>query len=231
MVAVASWFIASYVSLWVLLLVVAIAVTLLYRHFGMMILGTLEGVERDGLHLGNEIPGISGVTAEGKGIRWEPATDRSTFLLFAAPHCAPCEEVLPWLGYLHSVARPEKRLDIVVVVRGPVENARIIDETFDASYPVVAEDGSGAFEAYGVRVTPFAFVVGDDNRVRAKGLCSDPVRLRSLFAAAGMSDVVAQLDPAVDDLLSRDRRAEKTTRAATVSSATVVSPVTNGGKS
>ncbi len=37
-------------------------------------------------------------------------------------------------------------------------------------------------------MTPFAFVVGGDGLVRAKGLCSDPMMLRDLLEAAGLPD-------------------------------------------
>ncbi len=46
-------FYVSYVALWVLLLTMGVLVLLLYRHFGMMSLGTLEGVQRDGLPIGS----------------------------------------------------------------------------------------------------------------------------------------------------------------------------------
>jgi len=41
-------FYVSYGALWLLVLVLGVLVLLLYRHFGMMAMGTLEGVQRDG---------------------------------------------------------------------------------------------------------------------------------------------------------------------------------------
>jgi len=43
----------SHLALWLLVLVNFVLVLLLYRHFGLMSLGTLEGVQRDGLALGD----------------------------------------------------------------------------------------------------------------------------------------------------------------------------------
>jgi hypothetical protein len=57
----------------------------------------------------------------------------------------------------------------------------------------LAEDGSGAFSRYRVRVTPFGFVIGGDGRILAKGLCGDRARLRGLLEAADMGDIAGAL--------------------------------------
>jgi len=56
----------------------------------------------------------------------------------------------------------------------------------NTTYPCLAEDGSGAFSRYRVRVTPFAFVLSEDGRVVAKGLCNSAARLRALLLAGGL---------------------------------------------
>lgn len=40
---------------------------------------------------------------------------------------------------------------------------------------------------YRVRVTPFAFMVGDDGRILAKGLCDSVSNLGSLLDAGGIA--------------------------------------------
>ena len=67
-------FYVSYAALWLLLLTIGVLVLLLYRHFGVMSLGTLEGVQRDGLPIGSVAPPISGVTAAGQDTSWQPTT-------------------------------------------------------------------------------------------------------------------------------------------------------------
>ena len=57
----------------------------------------------------------------------------------------------------------------------------------------MADDASGAFAKYRVRVTPFAFVIGQDSRVQAKGLCNDPLRLRELLRVAGLESIAASI--------------------------------------
>ena len=59
-------FYVSYVALWLLLLTIGVLVLLLYRHFGVMSLGTLEGVQRDGLPIGS--------VAEADAVAWARAS-------------------------------------------------------------------------------------------------------------------------------------------------------------
>ncbi len=181
-------FYASYVALWVLIVVQAVLLVLLYRHFGMMSLGTLEGVQRDGLPVGAAAPAIGGVTADGVDGGWEPKRGQPQFLLFAAPDCEPCATILPVLNRLARTLGSDGP-PITAVVPGPRAEAARMVELYHPPFPCLAEDGSGAFDRFRVRVTPFGFVVGADGRVLAKGLCGDPRRLRELFGAAGLRDV------------------------------------------
>jgi hypothetical protein len=87
-------------------------------------------------------------------------------------------------------------LGIAAVVPGPRDEVIRFAERYHPSFPCLAEDGSGAFTRYKVRVTPFGFVVGSDGRVLAKGLCGDQIRLRGLLEAADLGDI-AQVLPAL----------------------------------
>jgi thiol-disulfide isomerase/thioredoxin len=187
-------FYVSYVALWLLLLTMGVLVLLLYRHFGVMSLGTLEGVQRDGLPIGSVAPPISGVTAAGQATRWEPERGQPQLLLFAAPDCEPCATVLP---HVERLARTVNGgLGIAAVMPGPRDEVVRFVERYHPSFPCLAEDGSGAFTRYRVRVTPFGFVVGADGRVLAKGLCGDQIRLRGLLEAADLGDVARALPAA-----------------------------------
>src|SRR5437870_10486690 len=71
----------SHLALWLLVLVNFVLVLLLYRHFGLMSLGTLEGVQRDGLALGDRTLPIVGVRADGTDTQWTASARRPSFLL------------------------------------------------------------------------------------------------------------------------------------------------------
>jgi hypothetical protein len=184
-------FYVSYVALWLLVLTMGVLVLLLYRHFGMMSLGTLEGVQRDGLPIGSVAPPISGVTAAGQDTAWQPTRGQPQLLLFAAPECEPCATVLP---HVERLARAVNGgLGVAAVVPGPRGEVARFVERYRPPFPCLAEDGSGAFSRYRVRVTPFGFVVGGDGHILAKGLCGDRVRLRGLLEAADLGDLAQGL--------------------------------------
>ena len=182
-------FYVSYAALWLLLLVIGVLLLLLYRHFGMMSLGTLEGVQRDGLPIGALAPAISGVTAEGKDTAWEPRRGQAHLLLFAAPDCEPCATIVPILNQLARTTAGG--LGIAAVVPGPRDEVARFVARYHPPFLCLAEDGSGAFPRFRVRVTPFGFVIGTDGRVLAKGLCGDAGRLQGLLEAADLRDVAA----------------------------------------
>ena len=207
-------FYVSYIALWLLLLTIGVLVLLLYRHFGMMSLGTLEGVQRDGLPVGSEAPPISGVTADGRDTRWEPRRGQPQLLLFAAPDCEPCAAVLP---HVERLARAvDGSLGIAAIVPGPRDEVARFVQRYRPPYPCLAEDGSGAFPRYRVRVTPFGFVVGSDGRVLAKGLCGDQVRLRGLLEAADLPDLARALPALAQPVPITPQRARQTPGAAAV---------------
>jgi hypothetical protein len=181
-------FIASYVALWVLVGVLALLVVLMYRHFGMMSMGTLEGVQRDGLPVGTQAPGIGGITADGTDRAWEPKSGRPQLLLFAAPDCEPCATVMPVVNKL-AKSTAGSTLDVAAVVPGPRSEVVRMTQLYNPPYLCLAEDGSGAFNRFRVRVTPFGFIIGSDGRVLAKGLCGDANRLKDLLDAAGLSEL------------------------------------------
>ena len=154
---------------------------MLYRHFGLMALGTADGVQRDGLAVGAEAPALTGVLSDGTATEWSPKSRLSTLLFFAAPDCEPCARMAP---YLNELARRDD-LRVVAMASGSRQTAERMTEKFSPIFTSLADDGSGAFQEYRVRVTPFAFVVGEDGRIRAKGLSSDPYRLRDLLQQGG----------------------------------------------
>lgn len=171
-------FLIAFIVLWVLVLTQGALILLVYRHFGLLSMETAAGVERDGLGLGEIAPPITGVTRDGEELTWGPSAGHSALVLFASPDCAPCAEVVPHIG---ALANSAAGLEVMTVVAGPSEQARAMADRFGPGLPCLAEDTGGVFDAYRVRVSPFAFVIGADGRVASKGLCSDTGRLSRLL--------------------------------------------------
>jgi len=183
----------SYALLWVLVIFMAALLLLVYRHFGLMALGTVDGVQRDGLPVGVVAPSFTGMSASDEIKDW-PGPHPLGVLLFAAPGCEPCAKVLPHVQSLQQLA-PE--LSVTVVVAGSSENATLIANKYKLTGDCLADRGTDVFGKFKVRVSPFAFVVDRDGRIRAKGLCTDPFRLRDLLDAGGLADIARRLDATI----------------------------------
>ena len=204
-----SIFLLSYVLLWILLVVQGVLLLLIYRHFGMMSLGTLEGVQRDGLLVGDEAPTLTGITADSVKVQWNAKGDHATFLLFAAPGCEPCAQILPYVRKLGIASKNDLDLSIAVVVPGMQDDVARLNEKFQPTFLSFADDGQDAPSRFRVRVTPFGFVIGKEGRVMAKGLCSDPGKLRDLLLRGGLEDaarVVTTRDDRSETVLLANRR-------------------------
>jgi hypothetical protein len=199
-------FYVSYGVLWVLVVVLSVLLLLVYRHFGMMALGTIQGVQRDGIPVGDDAPDITATTPAGQELVLRPGASGPALVVFASPDCEPCSVVLP---YLNNFVGRDSAPELMTLVPGPATTADRMTADHRLLYDCYAEDGSGAFDAYRVRVTPFAFVVGADGRVLSKGLCSEPLMVRDLFAAAGLDDDVV---PETLPVTSAHGRREEVTR-------------------
>ncbi len=188
-------FYVSYIALWVLMLCVGILVFLVYRHFGLMSLGTIEGVQRDGRAVGEAALSVIGVTAQGEPFDWSPQPGHLYLLAFVSPSCGPCIKILPSILRLAVMANT---VEIVLVVDGERERVMRLVERFQppASVLCLAENKSGSTQAYQVRVSPFAFMVGKDGRILARSLCDSTARLQYLLNAAGLELPAELLEPA-----------------------------------
>lgn len=146
MIAVSGLFYASYIALWVLVILMAAIMVVLLRHFGLVTMGTLDGVQRDGLEVGATAPQISAVTAGGAPYRLDANTHKARFLLFGATECEPCGKVLPYVAMLSEAMRSD--LDVTVVVPGPPSAAALMGRELNRPVPeslnIVADEDSGA---------------------------------------------------------------------------------------
>lgn len=184
-------------ALWLLVLVQGVLLLLVYRHFGLLALDTSEGVERDGLLVGQVAPAIVGVNGAGASVTWEPPAGENAVMLFASPDCGPCAEVLPYVDALSTDS--DQELTVLTVVAGPPERAGELIEKFKTNHLCLAEGGNRIFDRYRVRVTPFAFIVGADGRVRNKGVCGSGAKLQRLLEGGGLGTAASGVRAAPDE--------------------------------
>jgi len=191
---VSNIFYVSYISMWILLLIEGLLLLLVYRHFGLAALGTVESIQRDGLPIGEDAVPFEGITAQGESVHWIPQPGRSYLLAFVSPDCGPCERIIPSLLQLATF----NVVGVVLVVTGQRALATKLEEKFGlaATVTCLAEEENHIHEGYHVRVTPFAFMIGGDGRILAKGLCDTVDKLQALLSVDGHAIPRENLIPA-----------------------------------
>jgi methylamine dehydrogenase accessory protein MauD len=168
---------ASYFFLWMVALCEAVLLAVLFRQLGLIGLNTVEGISRDGLPIGAAAPSVNGFGPSklGEG----ESTTRSALLVFASTSCRPCQALMPALDqFLDEMSDQVKGYVILASSDRSVEPAVLETRSAD----LIQEEG--AADRFRVRVTPFAFVVGVDGRIQAKGLVNNRDHLDSLWRAA-----------------------------------------------
>ena len=173
-----GWWLASYVVLWVLVVVLALAVLALARQVGVLHLrlgprGALE-VDDEGPPLGDapepidvRDPAGRPVTIGGPG--------SAQLLLFVSPGCPVCREVLPSLPAASRVGG----MAPVVVSDGPPAE---VPGTAGIRAPVVVSPQTA--RAYGVPGTPYVVVLDRQGVVRAKGTVNNLEQMEGLVDTA-----------------------------------------------
>jgi methylamine dehydrogenase accessory protein MauD len=183
---------ASYVLLWLLLIVMSVLVFLLYRQYGLMLMNSRAGVERDGPALGSMAPRLSVLGDDRSSVEGRIANGAPTLVLFAAPECQPCHEIVP---HIDDLPTRLPKLDVVTVM------AAGAGQSLEFRAPKVGhlllDHDRETFSEWEVNVTPFAVVLDSDGKVLSKGLCNGPGELDALVGRAGLLDVGAANELAI----------------------------------
>ena len=147
-----SAWIASYVALWVAVLVLAVAVVALLRQIGVL----HARVAPMGTHFGGEGPDL-GTVAPSVGLDYSVAP--LTVLAFTSPTCVICKELRPSIAALRRQYR-ELRLEL-------------IDLGTDRAQMV--------FDAFLVRSTPYVVVVDREGLVKGRGVANSLEQIEELI--------------------------------------------------
>ena len=190
--------IVSNVLLWIAVLALLVVVIALSRQIGILYerVAPMGALMLDaGPKVGEAAPAFELESLAGGTVAIGGTRARSTLVFFLSPTCPVCKKLLP---ILRSVRTAESRwLDIVLASDGerPAHDAfRQRAGIADFPYVLSAELGM----RYQVSKLPYALLVDEAGRVRAKGLVNSREQLDSLFAARdlGVASVQDYLDGA-----------------------------------
>ena len=191
--------VVSNVLLWVVVLALLVAVLALARQVGILYerVAPMGALMLDhGPKVGEAAP-VLALESIGGGKVAIGLTQgkRSQLIFFLSPTCPVCKKLLP---ILKSIKGSESAwLDVVLASDGDLpEHAAFHGKAKLAAFPYVLSTELGM--AFRVSRLPYAVLIGEDGRVRAKGLVNSREQLESLFAAKELG--VASVQEFIDQL-------------------------------
>jgi methylamine dehydrogenase accessory protein MauD len=176
-----GWWAASYVVLWVLVVVLALVVVALARQIGTLHMrigphGALE-IDTEGPPLGEpaesfEVEDISGepVTVGGPG--------RPQLLLFISPGCQLCAQVLPSVDAVASAGG----MTPLVIADG--DRHETLSSYSSRSWNAPLVPATRVAESYEIPGTPYAVILDDLGIVRSKGTINNLEQMEGLIDTA-----------------------------------------------
>ncbi len=173
----------SNVLLWCVVLVLLAMVIALARQVGVLFervapMGAL--VTDSGPALGAAAPALELVTLDARPLSVPGPAGVGTLLFFLSPTCPVCKKLLP---VLKSVQQAERSwLRVVLASDGNMpEHLAFWQSAGLGGFPYVLSAELGM--TYRVSRLPYAVLIDEQGKVRAKGLINSREQLESLFAA------------------------------------------------
>ena len=157
----------SYVVLWVLVAVLAVAVIALYHHFGQMYLGTPEGRQQQGPQVGTVLEPYRGRDLAGR--EWLIPSDEAGLLLFMSTDCTICASVMEQVPVFLERAGTLPTL----VLAGDRDRIAAWAAQVDGTVPVVYDRNHRLAARLKIAMTPFLVGTGPGREVLFRGLFND----------------------------------------------------------
>lgn len=176
-----GWWMASYIVLWVLVVVLSILLIGLARQVGTLHLrlgprGALE-LDDEGPPLGEAPPSMDTRDHSGRPVTiGGPGTPQ--FLLFVSPDCPVCREVLPSLPVVSQVGQ------MAAYAISDSESEKGAREYRSVGGVARLILGPGISQAYRVPGTPYAVILDALGVVRAKGTVNNLEQMEGLVDTA-----------------------------------------------
>jgi len=178
-VNVEGWWAASYVVLWLVVIVLGVIVIALARQIGTLHLrltptGALE-MDDEGPPLGEAPEPIKAATMEGERVVvGGPGVNR--LLLFVSPGCLVCKQVLP------SVHALSKDMTAYVITDVDHQESGLAFPAENLHVPVIP--GRDICKSYDVPGTPYVIVLDRSGVVQAKGTVNNLEQMEGLIDTA-----------------------------------------------
>jgi methylamine dehydrogenase accessory protein MauD len=170
------WWLASYVALWVVVLLLGFLLFGALRALGLQgwRLEQLEAtaptrVGRSGLKPGRAAPEFTLPNATGGEVNLRDFAGGKVLLVFTQSGCGPCHRVMPDLNRLQA----EGQVQVLVVNNGELEETRTWAAKARARFPVAVQEHYSLSRRYEVFATPYAFLVDERGVIASKGIVNN----------------------------------------------------------
>lgn len=180
-----GFWLASYVVLWVLVVLSVFVLMTLARQIGIIYerLGSTGARAMDaGPMIGEIAPAFKQIDIFGQLIEVPSSTGKLTLLFFTSTHCSICSTLMP---SLKSIADSERdSLEVVLInADGSTEKEarKFAQMNKTSNIPFVVSQELGL--EYRVTIAPYVIVVDKDRKVVTKGLVNDVSQLESILNA------------------------------------------------
>ena len=179
---------ASYIVLWVVVLLLAFLLAGALRQLGLLQLrlGDDPGalITDTGLERGAQVPDFTGLDAEsGQLVSLSDLPAVPRMVVFASPGCLSCRELIPGLNEVRKTRGGE--FDFLVVCRGDLESCQAFGRMNRLEAPMVVDTTGQIEKDYLVALTPFAYLIDHEGRVVIRGVANDWRQLESLLEQEG----------------------------------------------
>lgn len=179
---------ASYVVLWLVVLMLAFLLAGALRQLGLLQLrlGDDPGalITDTGLERGTLAPDFKALWSEtGELVTLSELAPVPRMIVFASPGCLSCRELIPGLNEVRKTRAGE--FDFLVICRGDVESCQSFGRMNRLEAPMVVDTNGQIEKDYLVTLTPFAYLLDHERNVVIRGIANDWRQLESLLEQEG----------------------------------------------
>ncbi len=193
--AIPAWITVSIVALWVLVLGETALLLLLLRGLGQLRLQskTTSGVNtimpKDwGPAIGMQVPSFTAEDPQHRRVSLEDYQGRKQLLLFISPTCSACARAIESLNVLHQ-QEPDLELLVLGSTDYKANQAYVMEHQLPV--PILTPEQDLAREIYDIKAIPYAFMLDEQGKVRAKDMATQENILQRLFEEAFQANPIA----------------------------------------
>lgn len=176
----------AFVLLWVVILIEGILLLLLYRHVGLIYGQKIQNLT--GLTQGVQAPIFQATNGYGESFTFnEILSGGLTFLIFGSFHCSSCRDLLTDREVQNFLQSHETSGYFIINIDEAKNDELMSHKITSKNSLEVISVSAETFRSYAVPVTPFAYVLSQDNRILAGSVVGN-----------GMKDIMALYKQSLD---------------------------------